>query len=155
VTPEERSKLIARYREGPSAVEAALKGATGAALDRASPAGGWTARQVVHHLADSEMTSALRLRRLLAEDNPAIQAYDEELWSRRVYYDRPLQHSLDALRAARASTADILDRMIEDEWQRPGTHNEVGRYTPEIWLEIYARHAFDHAAQIRKALGSA
>jgi len=153
MTPAERAALIQRYREGPDVVAAAVAGASEAELDRRPADGSWSARMVVHHLADSEMTSALRVRRLIAEENVAITGYDEELWSRKVYYDRPLELSLAALRAARLSTAEILERMTDGEWVRPGTHNEIGVYTPEVWLGIYARHAHEHAEQIRRAMG--
>ena len=148
-----RQQLIDQYAAGPGLVAAAVQGASDADLDRLPPDGSWTARMVVHHLADSEMTSALRVRRLIAEERPAITGYDEELWSKRVYYDRPIALSFDALRAARASTTEILRRMTDDDWRREGTHNELGRYTPEIWLEIYVRHAHEHAAQIQRAVG--
>ena len=97
------------------------------------------------------MTSAIRLRLLLASDRPAIAGYDQDEFARRLYYDRPIAASLEAFKAARQTTGDILDRMNEADWQREGTHSEVGRYTIERWLEIYAAHAHDHADQIRKA----
>src|SRR5690606_12387010 len=109
---------------------------------------------VVHHLADSEMTSALRLRKLVAETNPVIWGYDEELYAKNLWYsDRPLEPSLLALRAARESTAAILERLAEADWARQGWHTESGPYTVERWLEIYAAHAHDHADQIRRARG--
>ena len=112
---QKRSALIRQYGEGYAAVEAALDGITPAALDRAD-AGGWTARQVVHHLADSEMTSALRLRKLIAETNPVIHGYDEELYSRALYYDdRPIEPSLLAFRAARESTMTILSHLTGEQ----------------------------------------
>jgi len=148
-----RSELIRRYREGYAAVEAALEGITPAELDRTG-SDGWTARQVVHHLADSEMTSALRLRKLIAEQNPVIWGYDEELYAQKLWYrERPLEASLLALRAARESTATILDHLAEEDWARQGWHTESGPYSVERWLEIYAAHAHDHAAQIRRARG--
>ena len=73
-------------------------------LDRRPAPGKWTSREIVHHLADSEMTSAIRLRRLLAEDRPVIVGYDQEEFARRLHYDRPIGASLDALKAARATT---------------------------------------------------
>jgi hypothetical protein len=63
--------------------------------------------------------------------------------------------ALDAFNAARRTTADILERTSESDWTREGTHTEVGRYTMDTWLEIYAAHAHNHAAQIRKARESA
>jgi hypothetical protein len=148
---QQRQALLQRYREGYAAVVAALDGISPAELDRPSPEG-WTARQVVHHLADSEMTSAIRLRRVLAEDNPLIQGYDEEQFARRLFYnDRPIDASLNALKASRDTTAEIVSRLSEEQWKRVGTHSESGPYGVETWLEIYAAHAHDHAAQITRA----
>lgn len=146
-----RNDLIARYRSGYDEVKAALAGITPEELDRAD-ADGWTARQVVHHLADSEWTSALRLRKLLAEPVPVLWAYPEEAWARALFYDRrPIEPSLEALRLARETTLSILEHLSEADWQRDGWHTESGRYTVERWLEIYAAHAYEHAAQIRRA----
>lgn len=146
-----RNNLIARYRSGYDEVLGALAGIAPAELDRAD-AEGWTARQVVHHLADSEWTSALRLRKLLAEPVPVIWAYPEEVWARALFYDRrPIEPSLAALKAARETTAGILEHLSEADWAREGWHTESGRYTVERWLEIYAAHAYEHAAQIRRA----
>jgi hypothetical protein len=149
-----RRSLIDQYRAGHAAVVEALAGADDAALDRRPGPGTWSAREIVHHLADSEMTSAIRLRRLIAEDNPTIVGYDQEAFATRLSYDRPIAASLEAFRWARVSTAEILDRLSEDEWARAGTHSESGPYTVVRWLEIYAEHAVKHAAQIRRALAS-
>jgi hypothetical protein len=149
-----RRELVDMYRDGYAAVAAALEGATDETLDRRPAPGKWTAREIVHHLADSEMTSAIRLRRLIAEDNPVIVGYDQEQFARSLKYDRPIAASLRALQAARETTAEILERLTEAEWARTGTHSEVGAYSVLAWLEIYAVHAHDHAAQIRRALQS-
>jgi hypothetical protein len=135
-------------------VSEALRGLTDAELDNRPADGSWSARRVAHHLADSETTSAIRLRRLIAEERPLIQGYDEMAFAERLYYDtRPIAASLDALKAARATSAEILERLTEDEWAREGTHSESGAYSVESWLEIYAAHAHDHADQILRALG--
>jgi hypothetical protein len=149
----ERRALIERYRDGARLVEEALARIGEAGLDLDAKGEGWTPRRVVHHLADSEMTSAIRLRRLIAEDHPQIQGYDEPEYARRLFYDRPVGPSLEALKAARASTADIVERLTEEQWGREGTHSESGRYTVETWLTIYAAHAHDHAAQMLRAAG--
>jgi hypothetical protein len=146
-----RAELIARYRAGYAEVEEALAGASDPDLDAYPADGGWTARQVAHHLADSETTSYIRLRRLLAEDRPEIQGYDEGEFARRLWYDRPIEVSLEVFRAVRASSGEILERLTESDWSRGGTHTESGEYIVEDWLEIYAAHAFDHADQIRRA----
>jgi hypothetical protein len=148
---ETRKKLIDQYKDGYQAVADALAGATDAELDSHPAPGKWSAREIVHHLADSEMTSAIRVRLLLASDRPHITSYDENEFSRRLHYDRPIDASLDAFKAARRTTADILDRASESDWTREGTHTEVGRYTMDTWLEIYAAHAHNHAGQIRRA----
>jgi hypothetical protein len=150
-----RAALLDRYREGPAAVRAALADADPSTLDAAPAAGEWSARQVVHHLADSETMSTIRLRRLLAEDEPLVAAYDENEWAHRLHYDRPLERSLALFDAVRASNAELLASLGEDEWARTGTHSEDGAYGVERWLEIYAEHGHDHAAQIREALRSA
>ena len=151
MNPESRKKLIDQYKDGYRAVAEALSGATDAELDAHPAPGKWSAREIVHHLADSEMTSAIRLRLLLASDRPSIAGYDENEFARRLHYDRPIGASLDAFEAARRTTADILDRISEADWAREGTHSESGRYTMDTWLEIYAEHAHKHAAQIRRA----
>jgi hypothetical protein len=146
-----RDALVAKYKDGYVQVMSALDGATDEELDRQPAPGKWTPREIVHHLADSEMTSAIRLRRLLAEDAPVIVGYDQEEFARKLHYDRPIDASLEALKGARATTTEILERMTEAEWAREGTHSESGHYTVLQWLEIYAVHAHDHAAQIRRA----
>ena len=146
-----RDALVAKYKDGYAQVMSALDGATDDELDRQPAPGKWTPREIVHHLADSEMTSAIRLRRLLAEDAPVIVGYDQEEFARKLHYDRPIDASLEALKGARATTTEILERMTEAEWAREGTHTESGHYTVLQWLEIYAVHAHDHAAQIRRA----
>ena len=147
-----RKKLIDQYNDGYRVVSEALVGATDEELDAHPAPGKWSAREIVHHLADSEMTSAIRLRLLLAVDNPKIVGYDQEDFARRLYYDRPIEASLDAFKSARRTTGEILARMTDAEWSRQGTHSEIrGPYTIERWLEIYACHAHDHATQITVA----
>ena len=146
-----RNQLIDRYKDGYRVVAEALVGATDDELDVRPAPGKWSAREIVHHLADSEMTSAIRLRLLLAQDRPEIVGYDQDEFARCLHYDRPTGSSLDAFKAARRTTAEILDRMTDADWQREGTHSEIGRYTAERWLEIYAAHAHGHAEQILAA----
>jgi hypothetical protein len=150
-----RAELIARYKDGYRAVASALEGATEQELDARPGRDKWTAREIVHHLADSEMTSAVRLRLLVAEENAAIRAYDEKEFARRLHYDRPIASSLRAFEAARTSTGDLLDRMTDDDFAKTGTHPEHGRYGVDRWLEIYAEHAHKHADQIRRARATA
>jgi hypothetical protein len=148
---DEREQLIAQYQDGYSAVAEALLKITPEELDARPAPGKWTAREIVHHLADSEMTGAVRFRLLLAEDRPAIRGYDQDEFARRLHYERPHEASLEVFRAARASTADLMGCLTEADWLREGTHSETGRFGLDTWLRIYAPHAHRHAQQIRAA----
>jgi hypothetical protein len=149
---QRRAALLARYRAGPEELAAALAEVGDDALDARPPDGGWTPREVVHHTADSEMTAGIRLRRLIAEDDPLIVGYDGDEFARRLHYDeRPIEPALAAIAAARATTVQILEGLTESEWARTGTHSESGPYGVERWLEIYANHCHEHADQIRRA----
>ena len=149
-----RQAMVDQYKKGYQEVAAAIAGATDAELDARPAPGKWTAREIIHHLADSEMTSAVRMRNVLATDSVAIAGYDQEEFARRLHYDRPIAASLAAFKAARETTAELLDRLSEAEWKREGTHTEHGRYGMDTWLRIYSVHAHDHADQIRRARAS-
>jgi DinB superfamily len=154
VNATERAELIRQYREGYRVVREALEGITEAELDR-GPDNEWTPREIVQHLGDAELIGAERLRRLLAEREPVIQGYDEARFTERLPADRPVEPSLEAMRWARESTVQLLDRMTEADWSIVGRHTESGRYGTEDWLRSYAAHAIDHAEQIRRARGRA
>jgi hypothetical protein len=149
----ERANLLDQFRTGYADVEAALAGISEAELDHPAPDGGWTAREVAHHLADSEATAYVRLRRLIAEDEPFIQGYDEPEYARRLHYERPIASSLAVLRGVREASLSLLESLTPEEWERSGTHEESGAYSVDGWLRIYANHAHDHANQIRAARG--
>ena len=148
---DERQALLDRYAGGAGAVDDALAGVQDEDLDRRPPSGEWTAREIVHHLADSESMAYIRLRRLVAEDDPLINGYDEPEWARRLHYDRPIEPSVAVLRAVRASSQQLLTSLTADEWARTGTHSEGGVYSVDRWLAIYAAHSHDHADQIHRA----
>jgi len=151
MTPEERKDLIAKYAAGYEEVINALDGFPADSLGAHPLPGKWSAREIVHHLGDSETFSAGRLRKLLAEDNPLIQGYDQDQFAIKLRYnERDMAPALEAFRLARETTMQLFDLMTEDDWKRAGTHTDSGRYTTEDWLVIYAKHAHNHAAQIRR-----
>ncbi|HEX8890204.1 MAG TPA: DinB family protein [Pyrinomonadaceae bacterium] len=151
MTPEERQQLIAQYAAGYDEVAKSLEGFTSEELTARPIQGKWSACEIVQHLADSEMNSALRLRRLLYEDRPVIQGYDQDGYATRFKYnERDFAPALDAFRGARATSVQILSQVTEEDWKREGWHSESGLYTLETWLKIYAAHAHNHAAQIRR-----
>ena len=152
---EERKTLIAQYRDGYSAVAEALLKITPEEIDAKAEPNRWSVREIIHHLADSETTSAIRLRRLLAEERPVIQGYDQEEFARRLHYERPYESSLELFRYARLATAELLECLEPADWLREGTHTESGPYSVETWLKIYARHAHQHARQILVARAAA
>jgi hypothetical protein len=120
--------------------------------------GNWSARQVIHHVADSETQSYARLRRLLAEPaGSLIQGYDEAAWaecSALGYRDLPVEHSVAVFRAVRGASLNVLGRIGSDDLARFGEHSEAGRYTLDHWLDVYTRHPLDHAAQLIEAINA-
>ncbi|MGB9180361.1 MAG: DinB family protein [Pyrinomonadaceae bacterium] len=151
MTPEERAQLISQYAAGYDEVRQSLEGFPEESLTAHPLSGKWSACEIVHHLADAEMTSALRLRQLLEQDYPVIQGYDQDERAIRLKYnERDMAPAFDALRGARATTTQLLSLMSDADWAREGWHTESGRYTAETWLQIYAAHAHNHAAQIQR-----
>jgi len=125
-----------------------------AELDRSNP-GSWSARQIIHHVADSETQSYARLRRLIAEPGTQIQGYDEAGWGENEtlgYKDLPTAQSLEVFKAVRASSLEIIKRLKPNQLDNSGTHSERGEYTVKTWLETYTSHPLEHAAQIQSGL---
>jgi hypothetical protein len=151
MTAEERKKLIAQYAAGYEEVVKAFESIPKEKRSAHPIPGKWSAIEIVQHLADSEMNSAIRLRKLLVEEKPLLHGYDQDLYAQRLRYnERDVQPALDAFRGARATCLQIIEFMSEENWRREGTHSESGRYTCEDWLRIYAAHARGHAEQIQR-----
>jgi DinB superfamily len=151
MTSEERQQMIAQYKAGYDQVAQALDGFPSDQLTAHPIEGKWSATEIVQHLADSETTSGLRLRRLLSEDHPLIQGYDQDAYAAGLFYNqREMGPALDLFRSTRACTAQLFDFMTDADWHREGTHSESGSYSAEDWLKIYADHAHNHAGQIRR-----
>jgi len=118
--------------------------------------GGWSARQVVHHVADSETQSYARLRRLLAEPaGSTIQGYDEAAWAAEPllgYTELPIAPSVAVVRAVRAASLVVLARLGPEDLERSGTHTESGTYTVGDWVRTYTAHPVEHADQLERAV---
>src|ERR671930_150822 len=99
-----RKKLIEQYKDGYRVVAEALVGATDEELDGRPAPGKWSAREAVHHLADSEMRAAIRAGLLGAVARPKIVGFDQDEFARRLHYDRPIEASLETFKAAQRST---------------------------------------------------
>lgn len=125
-----------------------------AELDVSNP-GNWSARQIIHHVADSEALSYTRLRRLIAEPGTQIQGYDEAGWGENEtlgYKEIPIAHSLDVFIAVRASSLEVIKRLKPSHLENAGIHTESGECTIKNWLETHTRQPSEHAAQIRSGL---
>jgi hypothetical protein len=123
-------------------------------LDR-SDAEGWTPRQVIHHLADSEAQSYARLRRLIAEPGTTIQGYDEGKWAANStlgYSEADVTTAVAVFTAVRNASYQLILRLSEAELENSGTHSESGEYSVRTWLDTYTNHPKDHAQQIREQL---
>src|SRR5258708_17020514 len=117
MTSQERQKLIAQYKEGYNEVTRSLEGFPSDLLTAHPLPGKWSAVEIIHHLADSETTSGIRLRRLLVEDHPVIQGYDQEAYAERLNYNnREMAPALDAFRTARATPAQLFALMHYSHW---------------------------------------
>jgi hypothetical protein len=151
---KERLESLQRFRDGTAAFNDLAASLSAAELDHPDPAGGWTPRQVIHHMADGELVAALRLRNLVARQ-PEVPRQDEDALAEHLRYAaRPVEASLALIRAVRDAGADILEGHSDAEWQQSVTSPTTGRTSsPESWLQVYANHPFNHAAQIRTVLG--
>ena len=125
-------------------------------LDK-SDSEGWTPRQVIHHMADSEAQSYARLRRLIAEPGTTIQGYDESKWAENPtlgYKAAEVDLPLSIIKAVRESSYELINRLDEQELENSGVHSESGKYSVMDWLNTYTNHPLDHANQIRAQIES-
>lgn len=149
LTRSERDRLIQQYADGPARLQSALAAVPTAARRWRPAPGEWSVHEVVCHCADAEVNGAARIRYVLCEPQPVVQAYEESVWAVTLdYHGHPLEPALDTVRAVRAHTAALLRRLPEAAWSREGRHIASGRYTAEGWLAIYAEHLEIHARQI-------
>ncbi len=115
----------------------------------------WSARQCIHHMADSEAQSYARLRRLVAEpEGSIIQGYDESAWANEpklAYADGDVTNSIAVYAAVRAASLDLVKRLEESDLEKFGEHTEAGKYTIARWLETYTKHPYDHGDQMVRA----
>ena len=146
----ELPELLERFRRGAELVAAAATGAAGAELDYSPGPGKWSVRQILCHVADAEIVGAARFRRLIAEDDPALVAYDQDAWARNLDYGRRrIAQALETFRHMRAESHELLKNLPEEAFARQGTHSERGRVSLLDMLRVYACHAEQHAEQIR------
>jgi uncharacterized damage-inducible protein DinB len=150
VSAEKRAAAIAAIREAPSKVRAAVRGLTDERLDTPYRPGGWTIRQVVHHLPESHMNAFVRFKLALTEANPTIKPYDEDAWVKLKDVASPIEPSLALLDALHQRWVTLLERMDGNEFTRPLVHPDSGPQTLDRMLQMYAWHGRHHVAHITK-----
>lgn len=152
ITPEMRAKYIEEIAAAPAAMRAAVKGLSDAQLDTPYRPGGWTIRQVVHHVPDSHLNAYVRMKLALTEDEPTITPYMEDRWaelpdSRGV----PVETSLVLYESVQSRWVYIMRAMTDAQWKRAYIHPELGRYPLERQAALYAWHGKHHVAHIKSA----
>ena len=157
LTDEERRTRVDAIEAHPANMRAAVSGLSEEQLDTPYRDGGWTVRQVVHHLVDSHVNSYVRFKLALTEDKPTIKAYDESVWAELPdAKEGPVEGSLAILDALHARWVSMLRRMTPDQFRRTLHHPEIGDITVDFLLEIYGWHCPHHEAhitQLRSAQG--
>jgi hypothetical protein len=146
--PGQRAAQVDTLRRLPERLRAAVAGLNDAQLDTPYREGGWTVRQVVHHLADSHANGFIRFKLALTEDWPTIKAYDEAAWARLADSRLPIEPSLQFIDGMHQRFAALLESMTEDDFRRGFLHPERGRVTLIATLSLYDWHSRHHTAHI-------
>ena len=146
---EQRREWIDRIEAAPVRLMAAVQGLSEEQLDTAYRPGGWTVRQVVHHVADSHLNSYTRFRLALTEDVPAIKGYDQERWAELAdAKTAPVLVSLVLLEALHRRWVQLLRSMTPADFARTFVHSELGRVSLDRSLALYAWHGDHHTGHI-------
>ena len=152
ISPADRAKLIEEIAAAPAAMRAAVRGMSESRLDTPYRPGGWTIRQVVHHVPDSHLNAYIRMKLALTEDEPTITPYMEDRWAQlpdsRVV---PVETSLRLLESVQERWVAIMRSLTDAQWQRAYVHPEMGRYPLDRQAALYAWHGKHHVAHILRA----
>ncbi|MGP8246045.1 MAG: DinB family protein [Bryobacteraceae bacterium] len=141
--------LLERFRRGPELMAVTLTGVFGEEEDYLPAPGKWSIRQLMAHVADTEIVAAGRFRQVIAEDNPTLVAFDQNAWAARLdYARRKPKQSLESFRRLRAENYELLKGLEEAVFERTGRHSERGPLSLRQMLEGFAGHAESHARQI-------
>jgi len=157
VTAEDRERYLATLDQLPEAMRAAVAGLNDAQLDTPYREGGWTVRQVVHHVADSHANMVVRVRRALTEDWPRITPYDQSAWAElEDAKTLPVEWSLKILDGLHERLGVLLRSIGGSEWERGYEHPENGRTTVGQAAALYdwhSRHHVAHITELRRRMG--
>jgi len=135
----------------PAKVKRSLARLTPRQLARPEAPGKWSVKQVVQHLADSELVWGWRLRLVLSHDRPTITGYDQDAWAARLGYDKvDVRRALEDFTVLRAANLRVLKRATPADLKRVGVHSERGEESVEHWMKLYAGHDILHLNQIER-----
>ena len=148
ITPDERTGAIATLAELPEQLRNTVDGLSSAELSTPYREGGWTVRQVVHHIADSHMNALIRVKLSLTEEWPTVKPYDEAAWAKLHDMSAPVEWSLELIESMHARWVMLLQSLNEEQWQRGYKHPESGPTTVEVATLMYAWHSRHHVAHI-------
>lgn len=148
LSPDDRLAAIATLADLPSQLHNAIHGMDAAQLNTPYRDGGWTVRQLIHHIADSHMNAFIRTRLALTEDWPAIKPYDEAAWANLHDSAAPVEWSLDLIESLHARWVMLLQSLTDDQWKRGFQHPERGPQTLDLVTALYAWHSRHHTAHI-------
>ena len=153
VSAAEREEFLSRLASTPARLRVLTAGLTAGQLDTPYREGGWTVRQVVHHLPDSHMNSYVRFKLALTEDEPVIKPYDEAGWAMlRDTAETPTETSIIMLESLHARWVTLLRSLTDAQWQRSMRHPVNGLLRLDQVLALYAWHGDHHIAHIRNAV---
>jgi hypothetical protein len=154
ITAADRAGWIERLRTAPERMKAAAEGLSEAQLRTPYREGGWSARQVIHHVPDSHMNGYIRFKMALTEENPVIKPYDEKAWALLSDAVRtPIETSLALLAALHERWLVVIAGMREEDWKRQFLHPELGPMTLERQIGLYAWHGDHHIAHVKSVMG--
>jgi hypothetical protein len=148
LAPEQRREHIDAIAETPARLIAAVSGLNAGQLDTPYRPGGWTVRQVTHHVPDSHMNAYTRFKLALTEDEPTIKPYDEARWAELADAKAPIEPSLALLENLHKRWVLVLRSIAPAEWGRKLRHPELGLLTLDQTLAIYGWHGRHHVAHI-------
>jgi hypothetical protein len=152
-----RRNSIATLAALPENLRAAVYGLSDAQINTPYREGGWTVRQLVHHVADSHMNAYVRTRLALTEDWPTIKPYEEKLWAELAdACTLPIEVSLELLESLHRRWVALLESLSDEQWQRGYNHPESGRQNLELVTALYdwhSRHHVAHITALRKSRG--
>ncbi len=146
--PQERAAALQALRDLPAQLALAVADLSDAQLDTPYRSGGWTVRQVVHHLADSHANAYIRLKLALTEKSPTIKPYQQDQWAALADGALPLGPSLDMLSGLHGRMVTLLETLDEAQFARPWIHPDSGTWTVDTLLAMYAWHGQHHTAHI-------